>query len=143
MEDHQYHNHLLQPLYPQQCLCFSYAATGTSQTTSYPNCTTGCPISMTKPSTIIKLVSLQTWICRKIRWRCESMSSWDNDWMDTHVFSGGIKVQRFCSTLVGEARLWYESLRHIALEWNGLQIQLRLQYSKIGNTREQLFHEWR
>ena len=28
-----------------------------------------------------------------------------NDWMDTHEFPEGIKVQRFCLTLVGEARL--------------------------------------
>ena len=37
-----------------------------------------------------------------------------NDWMDTHVFPEGVKAQRFCLTLVGEARLWYESLRPIA-----------------------------
>ena len=63
--------------------------------------------------------------------------------MDTHVFSEGVKVQRFCLTLVGEARLWYESLRTIILDWNGLQTQFRQQYSKIGNTMEQLFHVWR
>ena len=33
-----------------------------------------------------------------------------NDWMDTHDFPEGVKVQCFCLTLVGEARLWYESL---------------------------------
>ena len=33
-----------------------------------------------------------------------------NDWMDTHAFSEGVKVQRFCLALVCEARLWYESL---------------------------------
>ena len=38
-----------------------------------------------------------------------------NDWMDTHVFSEGIKVQRFCLTVLGEARLWHESLMPIAL----------------------------
>ena len=59
--------------------------------------------------------------------------------MDTHIFPEGIKVQRLSLTLVGEARLWYESLRPIALDWNGLQTQYRQQYSKIGNTREQLF----
>ena len=31
-------------------------------------------------------------------------------WIDTHQFQEGVKVQRFCLTLVGEARLWYESL---------------------------------
>ena len=66
-----------------------------------------------------------------------------NDWMDTHAFPEGVKIHRFCLTLVGEARLWYDSLRPIALDWNGLQNQFRQQYSKIGNTREQLFHVWR
>ena len=27
--------------------------------------------------------------------------------------------------------------------WDGLQNMFRQQYSKIGNTREQLFHAWR
>ena len=62
--------------------------------------------------------------------------------METHAFPEGAKVQRFCLTLVGEAWLWNESLRPIALNRKGLQDQFRLQYSKIGNTREQLFHAW-
>ena len=53
------------------------------------------------------------------------------------MLSQKVSKSRFCLTLVGEARLWYESLRHIALDWNGLQDQFRQQYSKIGNTREQ------
>ena len=65
-----------------------------------------------------------------------------SDWMDTHAFQEGVKIQRVCLLLVGEARLWYESLRPIALDRNGLQTQFRQQYSKIGNTREQLFHTW-
>ena len=28
------------------------------------------------------------------------------------------------------------------MDWQGLQNQFRQQYSKIGNTREQLFHAW-
>ena len=44
-----------------------------------------------------------------------------NNWMDTHAFPESFKVQKLCLTLVGEARLWYESLRLIALDWNGLQ----------------------
>ena len=48
----------------------------------------------------------------------------------------------FCLTLVGDARLWYESLRPINEDWQGLQNQFRQQYSKIGNTWEQLFHAW-
>ena len=37
-----------------------------------------------------------------------------NDWIDNHALLEGVKVQRFCLTLVGEARSWYESLRPIA-----------------------------
>ena len=40
-----------------------------------------------------------------------------NDWMDTHEFPDHVKVQRFCLTLIGEARLWYESLRPINADW--------------------------
>ena len=53
------------------------------------------------------------------------------------------QLGRFCLTLVGEARLWYESLQPIANDWPALQDQFRQQYSKIGNTREQLFYAWR
>ena len=63
-----------------------------------------------------------------------------NDWMDTHGFQDHIKVQRFCLTVTGEARLWYKLLRPINIDWLGLQNICRQQYSKIGNTREQLFH---
>ena len=66
-----------------------------------------------------------------------------NNWMDMHDFPDNIKVQRFSLTLIGEARLWYESLRPILVEWDGSQNMFRQQYSKIGNTREQLFHAWR
>ena len=59
-----------------------------------------------------------------------------NDWMDTHAFQKGVKVQCICLTLVGEARLLYESLRPITIDWIGLQNQCWQQYSKIGNTRE-------
>ena len=60
--------------------------------------------------------------------------------MDTHAFLEGVKVKQFCLTLVGEPSLCYKSLRPIALDWNGLQNQFRHQYSKISNTREQLFY---
>ena len=63
-----------------------------------------------------------------------------NDWMDTHNFLDHIKVQNFCLTLVGESRLWYESIRLINAEWDNLQHMFRQQYSKIGNTREVIPH---
>ena len=66
-----------------------------------------------------------------------------NDWMTTHDFPEAVKVQRFCLTLVGEARNWYATLEPIAMTWLELQTMFRCQYSKIGNTREQLFHAWR
>ena len=66
-----------------------------------------------------------------------------NDWMDTHGFQDHVKVQRFCLTLTGEASLWHKSLRQINVDGLGLQNIFRQQYSKIGNTREQLFHAWR
>ena len=66
-----------------------------------------------------------------------------NDWMNTHDFPDRVKVQRFCLTLTGEARLWYASLEPIVMTWQELQNQFRRQYSKLGNTREQLFHAWR
>ena len=66
-----------------------------------------------------------------------------NDWMNMHHFLEGIKVDRFCLTLVGEARLWYESLTPINVDWQSLQNFFRQQYSKIGYTREQLFYAWR
>ena len=64
------------------------------------------------------------------------------DWTSAQHFLKDIKVRRFCLTLVGEARLWYQSLEPINIDWIGLQNLFRQQYSKIGNTREQLFHAW-
>ena len=59
-----------------------------------------------------------------------------NNWMDTHRSQEDNKVQRFCLMLTGEARVWYESLRLINVDWKELQNSFRQQYSKIGNTRE-------
>ena len=66
-----------------------------------------------------------------------------NDWISANHFVEGVKVQRFCLTLLGEGRLWKQSLEPINIDWQGLQKLFRQQYSKIGNTREQLFHAWR
>ena len=54
-----------------------------------------------------------------------------NDWMNIHNIPDGLKLGRFCLTLVGEARLWYESLQPIANDWPALEDQFRQQYSKI------------
>ena len=42
-----------------------------------------------------------------------------NDWMDAHHFNEDIKVQRFCLTLFGEARLWYPFLRTFGRNYMG------------------------
>ena len=44
---------------------------------------------------------------------------------------------------MGEARLWYELLKPIDMDWNALQIGFRQQYSKFGSSREQYFLVWR
>ena len=63
--------------------------------------------------------------------------------METHNFPEEAKVQRFCVTLTGEARLWYETLIPIEIYWMALQEHFRQQYSKFGSTREQYFHVWK
>ena len=63
-----------------------------------------------------------------------------SDRMNAHHFVEGVKIQRFCLSLLGEPRLWYHSLEPINVDWQGIQNLFRQQYSKIGNTREQLFH---
>ena len=65
------------------------------------------------------------------------------DWMEAHNFPKEVKVRWFRLTLTGEARLWYESLAPFDNDWPALQNKFRWQYSKIGNTPEQLFHAWR
>ena len=69
---------------------------------------------------------------------------WSNDWMEAHHFNEDIREQRFCLTLLGEARLWYHSLEPLGdTTWAQLQNLFRQRYSKLGNTCKQLFHAWR
>ena len=64
--------------------------------------------------------------------------------MNAHHFNEHIKVQRFCLTLLGEARLWFQSLEPLDDKtWSQLQNLFRQRYSKLGNTCEQLFHAQR
>ena len=63
--------------------------------------------------------------------------------MEAHNFPEEVKVRCFHLTLIGEARLWYESLALLDDDWPALQNKFRWQYSKIGLTPEQLFHAWR
>ena len=64
-----------------------------------------------------------------------------NGWMHAHHFEEEVKVQRFCLTLLGEAKLWFHSLEPLEnTTWPQLQNLFRQRYSKLGNTHEQLFH---
>ena len=46
--------------------------------------------------------------------------------------------------MLGEARLWYQSLEPLEnTTWAQLQNVFRQRYSKLGNTHKQLFHAWR
>ena len=55
-----------------------------------------------------------------------------------------IKVQRFYLILLGEARLWYQSLEPLEdTTWAQCKTYLDKRYSKLGNTHKQLFHAWR
>ena len=91
----------------------------------------------------------QNWIGKKLEFSgkqeedAESHLLSTRDWMEVHNFPEGEKVRHFCVTLIGEARLWYESLAPLDNDWPALQNKFRWQYSKIGNTPEQLFHAWR
>ena len=94
-------------------------------------------------------VVYQNWIGKKPEFSgkpeedAESHLLSTRDWMEAHNFPNEVKVRCFCLTLIGEARLWYESLALLDDDWPALQNKFRWQYSKIGNTPKQLFHAWR
>ena len=62
-----------------------------------------------------------------------------NDWMNVHHFIDGVKVQIFCLKRLGEARLWYQSLEPINVDWQGLQNLFRQQYSKLVTPENNYF----
>ena len=47
------------------------------------------------------------------------------DWMEAHNFTEGEKVRHFCVTLIGEARMWYESLGPLDNDLPTLQNKFR------------------
>ena len=104
------------------------------------------PIGLVAPA---PQIIYQNWIGKKPEFSgkpeedAESHLLSTRDWMEAHNFPEGDKVRHFCLTLIGEARLWYESLALLDDDWPALQNKFRWQYSKIGNTPEQLFHAWR
>ena len=97
----------------------------------------------------IPQIFYQNWIGKKPEFSgkpeedAESHLLSTRDWMEAYNFPEGEKVRHFRVTLIGEARLWYELLAPLDNDWSTLQNRFRWQYSKIGNTPEQLFHAWR
>ena len=58
-----------------------------------------------------------------------------SDWMNAYYFHDDVKVQGFCLTLLGEARLWFQSLEPLGnTTWPQLQNLFRQRYSNLGNT---------
>ena len=103
------------------------------------------------PSGVVPVPQIvyQNWIGKKPEFSgkpeedAESHLLSTRDWMEVHNFPEGEKLRHFRVTLIGEARLWYKSLAPLDNDWPTLQNKFRWQYSKIGNTPEQLFHAWR
>ena len=109
------------------------------------------PIQLAPAGIVVPVPQIiyQNWIGKKPEFSgkpeedAESHLLSTRDWMEAHNFPEGDKVRCFHVTLIGEARLWYESLAPLDDNWPTLQNKFRWQYSKIGNTPEQLFHAWR
>ena len=109
------------------------------------------PVPQPAPAGVVPVPQIiyQNWIGKKPEFSgkpeedVESHLLSTGDWMEAHNFPEGEKVRCFRVTLIGEARLWYESLAPLDNDWPTLQNKFRWQYSKIGNTPEQLFHAWR
>ena len=109
------------------------------------------PVLQLAPAGVVPVLQIiyQNWIGKKPEFSgkpeedAESHLLSMRDWMEAHNFPEGEKVRHFRVTLIGEARLWYESLAPLDNDWPALQNKFRWQYSKIGNTPEQLFHAWR
>ena len=104
------------------------------------------PIGLAAPA---PQIIYQNWIGKKPEFSgkpeedAESHLLSTRDWMEAHDIPEGDKVRHFHLTLIGEARLWYESLTLLDDDWPVLQNKFRWQYSKIGNTPELLLHAWR
>ena len=107
------------------------------------------PVPQLPPAGVVPQILYQNWVGKKPEFsgkpeeNAESHLLSTRDWMEAHNFPEGEKVRHFRVTLIGEARLWYESLTLLDNDWPTLQNKFRWQYSKIGNTLEQLFPAWR
>ena len=75
------------------------------------------------PAGVVPQIVYQNWIGKKPEFSgkpeedVESHLHSMRDWMEAHNFPEGEKVRRFRVTLIGEARLWYESLAPLDNDW--------------------------
>ena len=89
------------------------------------------------PAGLVPQIFYQNWIRKKPEFSgkpeedAESHLLSTRDWMEAHNFPEGEKVSYFRVTLIGEARLWYESLAPLDNDWPTLQNKFRWQYSKL------------
>ena len=85
------------------------------------------------PTDVVPQIFYQNWIGKKPEFSgkpeedVESHLLSTRDWMEAHNFPEGEKVRCFRVTLIGEARLWYESLA--LLDMSGLPYKI----SSSGN----------
>ena len=66
-----------------------------------------------------------------------------NDWLNSQGIAKVAKCGRFCLTLGGDTNLWYEFITPVGNDLNSLQRPLCRQFSKLGQTLEELFQRWR
>ena len=77
-------------------------------------------------------VVYQNWIGKKPEFSgkpeedAESHLLSTRDWMEAHNFPNEAKVRCFHLTLIGEARLWYESLAPLDHDWPTLQKKIQM-----------------
>ena len=62
--------------------------------------------------------------------------------MDTHNLVAGLRVQRFPLTIVWSSQIIVLVHTSISSKLGGITGDIRTQFSKIDNIREQLFHAW-
>ena len=66
-----------------------------------------------------------------------------NDWMDTHTHFKKVSKSNILPYINRGSKIMVWVVKTYKMYvWIGLQNQFKQQYSKIGNTREQLFHTW-
>ena len=97
---------------------------GTTCGTPFTSCTTSCTPAQPGPQLQLNWSHFKPEFAGKPTEDAEAHLLRMNDLMDTHAFQEGVKVQTFCLTLVGEARLQYETLKtHSSrLKWSASSV---------------------